>query len=139
VILSAGVVVTRRQEGGPYYLLLRVYRYWDFPKGEVASGEQPLDTAIREVAEETGLTGLSFPWGTVYRETPVYGRGKIARYYLAESQQGRVVLPVSPELGRPEHHESGWLGYPAAQARLVSRLREILAWAHETVTSRLSQ
>ncbi|NIR58308.1 MAG: NUDIX hydrolase, partial [Gammaproteobacteria bacterium] len=33
--LSAGVVVVRTDRDGPRYLLLRAYRYWDFPKGEV--------------------------------------------------------------------------------------------------------
>jgi len=131
--LSAGIVVTRRLGGAPHYLLLRAYQYWDFPKGEVERGEQPLQAAKREVKEETTLEDLVFHWGEVYRETPPYGRGKIARYYLAESQQGEVALPVNPELGHPEHHEFRWLRYPAARACLGGRLQPVLDWAQALV------
>lgn len=133
-ILSAGVVVVRRRQGEPRYLLLRAYNYWDFPKGLVEPGEDPLAAALREVEEETTLTGLRFTWGTEYRETPPYGRGKVARYYVAESPDGEVSLPVSPELGHPEHDEYRWLDYAAGVRLLNDRLRPILAWAHGKVT-----
>ncbi len=32
-ILSAGVIIVRYFDAGWRYLLLRVYDYWDFPKG----------------------------------------------------------------------------------------------------------
>lgn len=131
--LSAGVVVVRAAAAPPRYLLLRAYRYWDFPKGEVEPGERSLDAARREVREETTLKGLVFRWGYGYRETPVYGRGKIARYYLAEVLTGAVQLPVSPELGRPEHHEFRWLTYRQARPLLVERLQVVLDWAHGIV------
>lgn len=132
--LSAGVVVVRFIDRIPYYLLLRAFRYWDFPKGLVEPGEAPLEAAIREVTEETGLTDLVFRWGEVYFETPPYGQGKVARYYLAEAPQGEVRLPISPELARPEHHEFRWLPYAEAHALLVPRLKAVLEWAHAIVT-----
>jgi bis(5'-nucleosidyl)-tetraphosphatase len=132
---AAGAVVVRRgSDGGWRYLLLRVYDYWDFPKGELAPGEEPFAAARREVEEETTLADLRFPWGEVYRDTPPYSRGKVARYYLAESPAGEVRLPVSPELGRPEHHEVRWLTAEEARERLGERLRAILDWAEATVT-----
>ncbi|NIP74073.1 MAG: NUDIX domain-containing protein [Gammaproteobacteria bacterium] len=134
-VLSAGVVVVRRFDGEPRYLLLRAYNYWDFPKGTVEQGEDALQAAKREAAEEAGLTDLEFRWGRDYRETAVYGRGKVARYYLAESPAGEAYLPVSPELGRPEHHELRWLDYRTARERLGERLRPILEWAHATVSA----
>ena len=135
-MLSAGVIVVRRFAGGPRYLCLRAYRYWDFPKGEVGADEDPLTAAVREVEEETGLTHLAFPWGQEYRETPPYRRGKVARYYLAESERGEVRLPVSAELGRPEHHEFRWLDYAGARERLAERVRPILDWADALVEAR---
>lgn len=126
---SAGVVVLRPFDSGPRCLLLRCYRYWDFPKGEVEPGEEPLQAARREVAEETGLTDLSFRWGGGYVETPPYSGGKVARYYLAESRTGEVGLPVSPELGHPEHHEHRWVELEHAGTLLNERLRNVLAWA----------
>jgi bis(5'-nucleosidyl)-tetraphosphatase len=131
--LSAGAVIVRRLQQGPRYLLLRAYNYWDFPKGIVEPGEEPLAAAVREIEEETTLTGLLFPWGTEYRETPPYGRGKIARYYLAEAPHGEVDLPVSPELGHPEHDEFRWLSYDEGRALLNERLLPIMSWAHDKV------
>jgi bis(5'-nucleosidyl)-tetraphosphatase len=61
--LSAGVIVVRKHADGYRYLLLRAFRYWDFPKGLVEAGEDPLASAVREVAEETTLTDLKFRWG----------------------------------------------------------------------------
>lgn len=131
-VLSTGVIVVRFLAATPHYLLLRIYRYWDFPKGLVEEKEEPLNAAVREVEEETGLTDLVFRWGKEYRQTEPYRykRSKVARYYLAESPAGEVYLPVSPELGRPEHHEFRWLEYNKAHSLLSDRVKPILDWAH---------
>ncbi len=128
--LSAGVVVVRLLAGEYCYLLLRAYRYWDFPKGEVEPGEDLLAAAIREVAEETTLDDLVFRWGEVFYETAPYRGGKTVRYYLAEARTGEVRLPATATLGRPEHHEFRWLPYAEARALLVPRVREVLDWAN---------
>lgn len=63
--VSAGGVVFRVECDGsgrtrPVFLLIRdSYRNWGFPKGHLEEGEGPCDAALREVAEETGLCGLS--------------------------------------------------------------------------------
>ena len=132
--LSAGVIVVRREEGVWRYLILRAYNYWDFPKGIIEHGENPLVAACREVEEETGLKDLHFLWGNDYRETPPYGRGKVARYYVAETRQTRVVLPISTELRRPEHHEFRWLSFEEVRKLLSPRVTPILDWAHALIT-----
>lgn len=129
-MLSAGVVILRRGQDAGRYLLLRSYHYWDFPKGHVEAGEDPLSAACREVREETSLMELDFFWGHEFRETPPYGQGKVARYYLAETRTDKVELLVNPELGFPEHHEFRWLDYRGARALLSPRLLPILDWAH---------
>ena len=106
---SAGVIVVRRTPQGPRFLLLRSFRYWDFPKGQVEPGETPLDAARRETREETGIGDLRFEWGEDYFETEPYARGKVARYYLARAESADVVLGINPEIGRPEHHEYRWV------------------------------
>jgi bis(5'-nucleosidyl)-tetraphosphatase len=128
ITLSAGAVIVRRTDGGHRFLLLRAYRNWDFPKGLVEPGEEPMAAAGREVREETGITSFRFV-GTDFFETPPYGRGKIARYFLAETEAESITLPVNPELGRPEHHEFRWLAHPEARALLVPRLQAVLDWA----------
>jgi bis(5'-nucleosidyl)-tetraphosphatase len=133
--LSAGVVIARQEGGAWRYLILRAFRYWDFPKGLVEASEDPRAAAVREVTEETGLDALVFRWGEVFCETEPYSHGKVARYYLAESPAGDVHLPVSPELGRPEHDEYRWLGYRAARALLVPRVQRVLDWAEAIVAA----
>ncbi|HHM05213.1 MAG TPA: NUDIX domain-containing protein [Gammaproteobacteria bacterium] len=133
--LSAGVVVLRGHGPARRYLLLRAYRHWDFPKGLVEAHEAPLQGALREVQEETGLTDLVFTWGHDYIETGPYGRGKVARYYLAEAPRGEVRLPVNPKLGRPEHHEFRWVSPAEARTLLGGRLQPVLDWAEARMHS----
>lgn len=132
--LSAGVVVVRHVPEGWRFLLLRAFRHWDFPKGTVEPGEAPLEAAIREVREESGLVDLDFRWGERYRETEPYAHGKVARYYLAESRSGEVRLQTNPALGRPEHDEFRWLDYAAARTLLAPRLQRVLDWAQRLVS-----
>lgn len=126
----------RREAGGWRLLVLRAYRNWDFPKGVVEAGESPRDAAIRETTEEAEIDDLVFAWGDDFRETAPYGQGKIARYYLAKTQQTQITLPVSPELGRPEHDEWRWVDFETAQCLLPARLAPILAWAGERLAGK---
>jgi 8-oxo-dGTP pyrophosphatase MutT (NUDIX family) len=131
--LSAGVVVVRELKGSWRYLMLRAYRNWDFPKGLVESGEQPLQAAVREVKEETLIETLQFHWGEVYRETAPYSHKKIARYYVAETSTEAVTLPVRPELGRAEHNEWRWVTFEQGLALCSPRLDPIIRWASEII------
>ena len=103
--LSCGAVVVREIDGDWLTLMLRAYHNWDFPKGICEEGEAPMDAAIREVGEETGITELEFAWGDRSTDTGPYNRGKTARYYLVKTGQELVEMGISPELGRPEHHK----------------------------------
>jgi 8-oxo-dGTP pyrophosphatase MutT (NUDIX family) len=38
-------------------LMIYCYRHWDLPKGHIDEGEKADETAVREVAEETGVEG----------------------------------------------------------------------------------
>jgi 8-oxo-dGTP pyrophosphatase MutT (NUDIX family) len=102
----------------------------------VEAGEAPLDTALRETREETSLVDLELRWGEGFRETAPYSGGKIARYYVAESPGGAVDLPISAELGRPEHDEYRWVDGSEAQRLLAPRLQDVLAWARATIDDR---
>ena len=82
------------------FLLLRAFNHWDFPKGMVEAGEQPLEAAVREVREESLIDDLDFAWGEDSTQTGPYSGGKVARYYLASTRQTDITLPFNPEIGR---------------------------------------
>jgi 8-oxo-dGTP pyrophosphatase MutT (NUDIX family) len=130
---AAGVVVLRSSPGGWRILILRAYRNWDFPKGLLELGESPLAAAVRETREETSLADLDFRWGYRCIDTEPYAVGKVVRYYLAESPAGEVTLPISPELGRPEHGEFRWTTLDEAARLLPPRLVAVLHWAQAQV------
>jgi len=127
--LSAGVVILHETQAGRRFLLLRAYSYWDFPKGAVEPGETPLQAAIREVKEETGICELEFSWGQIYQETTPYNRGKVARYYLALTPEDKVMLAANPETGIHEHMEYRWVSYAQALKLVTPRVKLILDWA----------
>ena len=53
---SAGAIIFRESNKGIQYLLLFGDKIgWGFPKGHIDAGEEPKDTAIREIEEETGI------------------------------------------------------------------------------------
>ena len=132
---AAGAVIFRRSDRGIRLLVLRAYKNWDFPKGLIEPGEDALAAARREVLEETGLADLAWPFGDEFKETLPYSGNKVARYYLAETDAEKIELPVSPELGRPEHHEYRWISFDEAENLLPPRLAVVLEWAKKTITS----
>lgn len=131
--LSCGAVVVRQTGSGWLTLMLRAYKNWDFPKGICEDGEQPLEAAIREVGEETGIHNPNFEWGDRHMETGPYQRGKVARYYLASTDKEDIVMGISPELGRPEHHEYRWVSFDEAHDLAAPRVRQVVKWARQVV------
>jgi len=132
-ILSCGVVPVRYAWGNWQLLVLRAYKNWDFPKGLVEPNEDPLDAAQRETLEETGITDLEFVFGEDFKETVPYAGNKVARYYIAETRFEQIVLPVSPELGRPEHDEWRWVTCDEAEDLLPPRLTHVLEWVRKQI------
>ncbi|MFM6946659.1 MAG: NUDIX hydrolase [Flavobacteriales bacterium] len=54
-VQTAGALV--QQHGQDQYLWIDRFEHLDLPKGKIEKGELELEAAIREVQEETGLTG----------------------------------------------------------------------------------
>jgi 8-oxo-dGTP pyrophosphatase MutT (NUDIX family) len=98
-----------------------------------AYGEEPLEAALREVGEETGIRQLSFDWGDRYTETGPYSRGKTARYYLASTDCAEVVMGLSPETGVPEHNEWRWVSFDEAFDLGSPRVRTVVQWARQII------
>lgn len=128
-LLSCGAVVVRETPEGWRFLMLRAFQHWDFPKGILESGEEPMQTAVREVREETTLDDLAFPWGEQFFETGPYSRGKVARYYLARTEKEVVEILPNPESGRPEHAEYRWCTLVEAKRLAAPRVKAVIAWA----------
>ena len=131
--LSCGVVIARRSDSGWVTLMLRAFHHWDFPKGIREPGEEPMEAAVREVGEETSVTELSFEWGDRYFETGPYSRGKVARYFIATTEQKDVEMGISPETGEPEHHEWRWVSFDEAYDLGSPRVRSIVQWARQII------
>lgn len=127
---SAGIVPTYKDGPEILFLLLRSYSYWDFPKGEVEQNEDPFEAACRELKEETGIEQVLFPYGDLYKETPPYSQGKVARYYIGEVTTKNVTLGMNEELGHPEHQEYRWVNFANAKQLLGDRVAAILEWAN---------
>ena len=131
--LSCGAVLVRKAQSGWETLMLRAYRNWDFPKGLCEDGETPLQAATREVGEETGIDDLKFDWGERFTETGPYNQGKVARYFLARTEQVKVEMGISQELGRPEHHEYRWVNFDHAYDIASPRVRLVVQWARQVI------
>lgn len=133
---SFGIVpVAIEQDGSWLLLILRAYKNWDFPKGGADDNETPLAAAIREMNEETGVQQLALEWGEVSMDTEIYAGGKVATYYIARIDKQELTLPVSEELGRPEHDEYRWVSYQEARSLLPPRLIPMLEWAVSVLAS----
>jgi 8-oxo-dGTP pyrophosphatase MutT (NUDIX family) len=133
--LSAGVVVVRREGDDWRYLLLRAFNHWDFPKGMVEQGEEPLAAAVREVHEESLIEDLEFAWGDASTQPGPYSGGKVARYYLAKTRQTDVTLPFNPLIGRPEHSEYRWVDYDEALQLVSPRVKPVVRWAAQRLSA----
>ena len=87
---SCGAVIFRNTSNKPELLLIKqVQGHWCFPKGHVEEGETELETASREILEETGLT-VKFIDGFRHElsYSPSPGIHKDVIYFLAELTGG---------------------------------------------------
>jgi bis(5'-nucleosidyl)-tetraphosphatase len=57
--VSAGIITLYRKRATRYLLLKYPQGHWGFPKGHVEDDETLWETAVRELAEETGLSDVN--------------------------------------------------------------------------------
>jgi len=91
-VYAAGGVLWRVVEGKLRILLIHRTRYRDvtLPKGKVDPGETLVETAVREIFEETGIrVRLGVPVG-VSRYLLPKGREKVVHYWAAEATEEAV-------------------------------------------------
>jgi 8-oxo-dGTP pyrophosphatase MutT (NUDIX family) len=111
---SAGAVLVRRLRGRWMVAAIRpagkAPGLWALPKGQIDDGERGEETALREVAEETGAHGRSLgKLGDVrywfnWRGERIF---KVVSFFLVRYEGGR--LGDLPEAHRHEVAEVRWL------------------------------
>ncbi len=139
---SAGAVVFRRTPVSPRYLLLKYPAgHWDLPKGNIERGEEPEQTMVREVREETGITDLRLFPGFKRKIEYFYRRDgrkvhKTVVFFLAETWSEKVTLSF-------EHQDYGWFDFEEAiktvtypNARRLIRESESLIEANPLIPTR---
>jgi 8-oxo-dGTP pyrophosphatase MutT (NUDIX family) len=116
---SAGAVVVRRLRGRWWLAAIRPggkpEGVWALPKGQIAPGDSAADTALREVTEETGVTGrLEEKLGDIHYVYTWQGERvfKVASFFLVRYSRGRIG-DVPPEHAH-EVAEARWLPLPEA-------------------------
>jgi 8-oxo-dGTP pyrophosphatase MutT (NUDIX family) len=86
---SCGAIVYRKHHGNIEILLIKHVNsgHWSFPKGHTEPDESEMDTARREIMEETGIDVIIDP---TFRETVTYyprkETKKIVVYFLAKAK-----------------------------------------------------
>lgn len=119
LIVAAGGIVLREGQ----VLLVHRPRYgdWSFPKGKLDDGESPLETALREVREETGWTcqAVQFLGAFGYE---VKGTPKVVLYWEMEPlQEGKIedTREVSELRWIPVSQAPSLLSYPLEKELLA--------------------
>ena len=135
---SAGFLIVHRRPGTPdelRFLLLDYGRHWDFAKGHVHKGESDFDAAVRELREETGITGIS-PVADFQQEIVYFFRSgrhglirKTVVFFLAEVTKADVILSE-------EHVGFEFLPYEQALKRATfAAAKELLRAAHDRLAA----
>ncbi len=98
LIEAAGGIVQNENKD-----LLFIHRLgkWDLPKGKIEKGEKEEDCAVREVTEETGVTGLHLKKkiGETYHVYDEFGKNflKISHWYHMTCSSKQDLIPQTEE------------------------------------------
>ena len=134
---SAGAVVFYMEENSePEYLLLHYSAgHWDFPKGNIEVGENEIQTATREIREETCINDVEFLDGFRMKIEYKYRHGKkVVRkevvLYLARTRTRNVILSH-------EHIGFAWKKFDEAMQQLTyQNAKNLLSAAKEHLQQR---
>lgn len=110
---SCGCVIFARGAAVPTVLITQNKKglHWSFPKGHVERGETEIQTAVREVREETGLAVEPYPDFTIVNRYRASSRAqKTVIYFVAAAE-----IDAQLRLQASEVRAARWL--PLEQAR----------------------
>ncbi|MDQ1682895.1 MAG: hypothetical protein QOG52_698 [Frankiaceae bacterium] len=135
-VSAGGLVLDRVGPGARAALIGRLNRrghlLWSLPKGHVEAGETPPETAVREVAEETGIRGrVLAPLGTIDFWFVIAGRRvhKTVHHYLLLAEGGELSdedIEVTEVAWVPLEQLSTRLAYDD-EKRLIDKVAGLLA------------
>ena len=117
---SFGVVPIRIRGGKREFLLIQhLAGHWAFPKGHAEAGETPLQSAKRELTEETGLGHVALRGSPAFEERYItVKRGvsldKTVTYYI-----GDVLVDEPVAVQEAEVRDYAWLAEADAMARIT--------------------
>ncbi|MFA5048848.1 MAG: NUDIX domain-containing protein [Patescibacteria group bacterium] len=144
---SAGIIVYRHRPnlGRQYLVIYHRGDYWNFPKGGVEAGDSEMETAIRELEEETGLTRIKIVDGwrqqtqfffNVNRDGVKDLIRKDVVFYLAETSMAEEARPSDKQSKHEVINGYAWLDFKMATKYLkFKNLQEILAEAESYLTA----
>lgn len=96
---SSGAVIFSidKDSGAEFLLLHHTSGHWDFPKGNIESGEDEKQAARREILEETGIQDVNFLEGFREKIEYRYKRGeklihKEVIFYLLRTNTKKITL-----------------------------------------------
>jgi predicted NUDIX family NTP pyrophosphohydrolase len=129
-----GLEVLLVHPGGPFWAR-KDLGSWSIPKGEYTDGEDPLAAAVREFAEETGITlapSAFVPLGEVKQRG-----GKIVTAWAVEGDVDPATLTSNtfelewpPRSGRtqqfPEVDRAEWFAPAVARQKIVTAQAELI-------------
>jgi len=147
---SVGVIVFRynpRDKEVQYLVLYHRGNYWNFPKGKVEKGESEIDTAKRELAEETMIKNVNI----------VKGWRQQTQFFFKEERDGKKELvkkdyilylakmPKGEKIDITGEHEGWGNGYAWLDHKMAAKylkfksLKEVMKEADSYVSKKIAE
>lgn len=115
-----GIVVVIKEDEYKFLILMQDKEFinWSFPKGGVEEGETPMETAMRELEEETGITSIEILDCPMIDEVYHYesdGKNvsRVNKYFVG------IVKSKDVKIQEGEIYEYKWATYEEAKNTFV--------------------